>query len=422
MSALITALLLVTVNYQAAPADSITLKYCYQQVEDNYPNAENIELQQQITDLNVRIVNTRNYPQISLNGRASYQSEVTEFGLPGGGGAPAVSKDQYEASLQVNQNIFNGGAVGIQKELERVKGKQEIQSAKIELHKIRAQIDQVYFGILLSKQQQEAVRLFAKDITERINDVRSKVENGVLLKSQQLILEAELLKAEQDSIEIASNVKAGYAVLGQLIGETISEERKIMLPNPSYEIGTAQPVRPELALFESSRNAIEEQKKLAQTKKLPSVSAFGTAGYGRPGFNFLNDNFHDYYMIGLRVNWNFIDFLNSNEQDELLTLRQKTINQNEASFSLQLDASLTRISKHISAIEEKIIRDEEIIEIREKIVAESVLQLENGVITAREYVAELTNANRARLSLFTNRIKLIQAQADYRTAMGLEIQ
>ncbi|HBX64727.1 MAG TPA: hypothetical protein DEG32_00665, partial [Balneolaceae bacterium] len=378
MNALITALLLFSVNYQAAPADSITLKYCYQQAEANYPMAENVELQQQISDLNVRIVNTRNYPQISINGRASYQSEVTEFGLPGGGGPSAISIDQYEAALQVNQNIFNGGAVGIQKELERVKGEQEIQSTKIELHQIRAQIDQVYFGILLSNQQQEAVRLFTKDITERIDDVRSKVENGVLLKSQQLILEAELLKAQQDSIEIASNVKAGYAVLGQLIGETIGEDRELLLPNPSYEMGTAQPARPELALFESSRNAIEEQKKLAQTKKLPSVSAFGTAGYGRPGFNFLNDDFHDYYMIGLRVNWNFIDFLNSNEQDELLTIRQRTITQNEASFNLQLEAALNKISERISAIEQKIIRDEEIIEIREKIVAESVLQLENG--------------------------------------------
>jgi hypothetical protein len=44
------------------------------------------------------------------------------------------------------------------------------------------------------------------------------------------------------------------------------------------------------------------------------------------------------------------------------------------------------------------------------------------MITATEYITELTNANRARLSLFTNRIKLIQAQAEYRTAKGLEIE
>jgi outer membrane protein TolC len=421
MNTILTSLLILALNYPA-PTDSVTLKYCYQQAENHYPQAKKIQLQEQITELNLRIVNTGYYPQVSLNGRASYQSEVTEFGLPGGGGPPAVSKDQYEASLQVNQTIFNGGVTAIQKEIERAKGEQEILSTKVELHQLRRQIDQVYFGILLSQQQQETVALFSKDITERLNDVRSKVENGVLLKSQQLVLEAELLKAQQDSIEIESNVKAGYRVLGQLIGEELAQQTKLVLPTPSYEMEMAQKARPELALFESSRTALEQQKKLTQTQKLPRISAYGSAAYGRPGLNFLNDDFHDYYMVGVRLSWNFMDFLNADEQKEVLNIRQKTISQNEEAFNLQLDASLSKISERISAIEQKIVRDEEIIQIREQVVAESATQLENGVTTATQYITELTNASRARLSLFTNKIKLIQAQAEYRTAMGLEIQ
>ena len=421
MNTLLASLLIFSL-YQSVPADSITLKYCYQQAEEYYPTAKNMELQDRITELNIRIANTGYYPQVSVNGRVSYQSEVTEFGIQGGGGSPAVSKDQYEASIQVNQNIFNGGVVGIRKELELAKGNQEVISTEVELHRVRSQIDQVYFGILLSQQQKKTTELLITDLEERLNSVRSKVENGVLLRSQQLILKAELIKARQDSATVMSNIKSGYAVLGDLIGEDIPTSTRIILPEPAFEMSMARLSRPELALFESNSNTIEQQKKLAQTKKLPSISAFGTAAFGRPGLNFLNDDFHDYYMVGLRIKWNFMDFLNSGVEEEILSIRQKTIRQNEESFNLQLNAQLSGIIERIKAIEENIIRDKEIIEIREEVVAESVNQLENGMITATEYITELTNANRARLSLFTNRIKLIQAQAEYRTAKGLEIE
>ncbi|MCP9291941.1 TolC family protein [Gracilimonas sediminicola] len=421
MNTFLASLLIFTFVNQSAPSDSVPLNYCYQQAEEYYPAAKNVALQEKITELNIRIANTGYYPQLSVNGRASYQSEVTEFGLPGGG-PPPVSKDQYEASIQLSQNIYNGGVTAIRKDLERTQGMQEVLSTKVELQQVRAQIDQVYFGILLSQQQMEATKLMISELDERLESVRSKVENGVLLKSQQLILEAGLIKAKQDSASIMANIKSGYLVLGELIGEKLNPSTKLTLPDPVSEGVMTDLARPEMALFENSVKALEQQKKLAQTGKIPRISAFGTAAFGRPGLNFLNNDFHDYYMVGLRLNWNLMDFLNADEQNEVLNIRQKTIRQNEQSFTLQLQTQLSRIEERIKAIEENITRDKEIIEIREQVVAESSNQLENGVITATEYITELTNANRARLSLLTNEIKLVQARAEYRTALGLNLE
>jgi outer membrane protein TolC len=422
MNALFVSLLIFTFQANIPSDTTVTLKYCYQQAEEYYPAAQKKALQQKITALNVKIANTGYFPQISVHGRASYQSEVTEFSLPAGSGPPAVSKDQYEAAIQVNQNIYNGGVVGLRKELEKAQGMQEVLSTEVELHKIRAQIDQVYFGILLSQQQKNATELLISDLEERLKSVSTKVENGVLLNSVQLVLQAELIEAQQDSSSVMANIKSGYSILGELIGEEIPTSTKIKLPEPAFEMGMADIARPELALFESNSYAIGRQKELAKSKKLPRISAFGSAAFGRPGLNFLNDDFHDYYMIGLRINWSLMKFLNADEEEEILEIRQKTIRQNEATFDLQLNARLSRIEERIDAIEENIVRDKEIITIREQIVAQSVNQLENGVITATEYITELTKVNRARLSLFTNQIILIQAQTEYRTAMGLEIE
>jgi hypothetical protein len=44
------------------------------------------------------------------------------------------------------------------------------------------------------------------------------------------------------------------------------------------------------------------------------------------------------------------------------------------------------------------------------------------VITATEYVTELTRANQARLSLYINRVRLAQAKAEYLTTLGIRSQ
>lgn len=415
------ALLVAGTLQQPAPADSISLQYCYRQAVENYPTAKNIELQRKITDLNVEIAHSGYFPQIDVRGKATYQSEVTEVALPAGQGPPTPDNDQYEASVDVTQTIFNAGAVGIRKNLERVKGEREIASTQVQLHQIRGQVDQVYFGILLSKRQAETVQLLIENLEEQLSTVRSRVESGVMLPSQQHILEAELIKARQDSADTRSNIRAGYAVLGEITGEEIPTSTGLKLPEIETNYRSLQPQRPEYNEFENTQAVLNQQKELAKTKQWPRISAFGTAAYGRPGLNFLNNEFHDYYIVGVRVRWNFWDFINSDRESEALQIQQQKVTQNRRAFDRQLQASLDRISERIASVRENIERDQQIVELREQIVEETASQLKHGVITATEYITELTRANQAQLSLFINRVRLSQAQIDYMTTLGQPI-
>lgn len=422
MTFLTIALLSVLPVFGAAQPDSVSLEYCYEQAYEHYPTAKNIELQDKITELNIDIANTGYFPDVTVSGRATYQSEVsevTEIGLPGGGGPPAVSKDQYEASVDVTQTIFNGGAVGIRKELEQAKGRRHIHATKVELHQIRSQIDQVYFGILLSRQQAKTIGLLIENLEEQLSAVRSQVENGVLLPSQQYILKAELISARQDSIDNHSNIKVGYEVLSEIIGKEIIPETKLVLPKEQPGYQSFHPQRAALHLFESRRQILEQQRELVRTKQMPSLAAFGTAAYGRPGLNFLNDSFHDYYRGGLSIRWKLWDFVNAGRQQQVLKIEQQKIDREERAFRRQLNASLDRISERIVSIKENMKRDREIIDLREQVVEESASQLKIGVITATDYVTELTQAHRARLSLYINRVRLLQAQSEYLTTLGI---
>ncbi len=418
---IVTTLLSILLSLQPAVPDTLTLEYCYSRIENHYPLSQKIELQQDITDLNKKIANTASYPQLNFGAQATYQSEVTELQFPAGGEftGPKLSKDQYKATGDISQNIFNGGRVEIQKDLVEVQGRQQQQSTKIELRQITEQVNQAFFGILLAQQQVQVVSTLTKNLKSQISDVESKVRNGALLPSQQYILEAELVKARQDSVDIASNIRSGYRVLSQLIGQEVTSKTTLKDPNVEPILTDSLPhYRPEFDLFESHRRALDHQKELAQTNIWPSLSAFGTVAYGRPGFNVFDDNLHGYYIVGLRLKWNFWNARNSGFQRQIYNLQEKSVIEEERAFERQLRSRLSKIHEQINSLENQLQRDREIIDLRKKVVAEKSSQMKNGAATATEYITELTKATQAELSMMMRQIKLKQAKTEYQLTLG----
>lgn len=422
---LITIIAFLFSGLQSSTQDTLTLEYCYSRLESHYPISKKLELQNEITRLNKQIAHTAYYPQLNLGAKATYQSEVTEFQVPAGGQAigPDLSRDHYQVTLDVSQSIYNSGAVGIAKNLEEVKGEQESQAIQIQLHQLKEQVNRVYFGILLSRQQAAIIHSVSESLRSQVESMKSKVKNGVILPTQLYILEAELIKIKQDSIDIDANIEAGYDVLSRLIDRDLNTN--VSLEIPKIEAGfiakdTIAKLRPEFNLFESNRRYINYQKELAQTKLAPSLSAFGTAAYGRPGFNVFENDLHGYYLIGLKLNWNFWSARNAGTRKEVLNLQKKSLNEEEQAFERQLRASLDKIEEEIQSLENQIQRDKEIVALRNKVVKVVASQLENGTATATEYITELNKKTQAELSMRLHKTKLSQARIDYKTTMGIQ--
>lgn len=411
-------------NTDPAIVDTLNLDYCYDRIENHYPLARKMELQERITDLRLELAQTGYYPQIDLGGRASYQSEVTKFPTAGSGGAsfPALSKDQYRVTLDVTQPIYTGGRVGVRKNIEREKSRQEILATEVQLHEIREQVNEVYFGILLARQRSSTLSLLLENLTSQLETVRARIKNGVLLPSQQYILQAELARIQQDSIEVRSDIRSGIRVLGELIGQQVDVDAVLKVPNLKLQaLAEADVQRPEWLLFDSSSDLLDFRKELVNSEKLPVVSAFGLLSYGRPGYNFFNNDFHEFYMVGASVQWNFWGWNNSDEEKSILTIQQQQIQEDRQGFNRQLQMALLRIQEEIQSLQDQIDRDKEIIDLRKRIVEESESQLKNGVITATEYVTELNRAGEAQLALSARRIQLARMLVQYATTKGLSV-
>jgi outer membrane protein TolC len=159
-------------------------------------------------------------------------------------------------------------------------------------------------------------------------------------------------------------------------------------------------------------------KKLSNSKLVPRLFAYGSAGYGKPGFNMLLNEFQDYYIVGAKLSWNVWNWNRSRNEKDILDLHREIIGSNRAAFDQNLATDLERRLSEITKYESLLPKDQQIVDIRAGIVRTYASQLNNGVITATEYITELHAETEARLNLRIHEIQLVKAKYDYLAAAG----
>ena len=103
---------------------SLQTTYSLDQVlADSKSNAHISKLNELISQenvLNIKNLNSKFLPQFSFSAQATYQSETTGLDLNTPGfSIDRLSRDQYRAVLDVNQMIYDGGSIKLQKTINK---------------------------------------------------------------------------------------------------------------------------------------------------------------------------------------------------------------------------------------------------------------------------------------------------------------
>jgi hypothetical protein len=159
-------------------------------------------------------------------------------------------------------------------------------------------------------------------------------------------------------------------------------------------------------------------KKVAAVKRMPKFWAYGQAGYGKPGYNMLLNDFDDYYMIGAKLTWNVWNWNKTKNEKTILDLNKEIVESNKNAFDQGLATDLERKMAEIARIEALLPKDQEIADIRSGIVLTYASRLQNGVITATEYVTELHAETEAKLNQRIHEVQLARAKYEYLATAG----
>jgi len=248
--------------------------------------------------------------------------------------------------------------------------------------------------------------------------VEAQVNNGVALKSNLNVLKAELLKADQRAIELKASRKGYIDVLSIFINQSLPENTSLEKPAVQVAILSNEIQRPELKLYSTQKKLLGGQLKLIDSRNKPKASLFWQGGYGRPGLNFLENKFDFFYTTGVKLNWSFGGLYTQKREKKIIELNQQTVGIQKDVFLFNTNTQLKQQQSEVDKLQKLVDTDKEIIDLRISVKDAAKAQLENGVITANDYLREVNAEDQARQALITHQIQLLQAQINYQTISG----
>ena len=394
----------------------LTLQECYELATANYPLAKQSQLLATQNQLDQDVISKLKLPQLHLDAQATYQSDVIEVPIPNAGIQPP-NKDQYRATLSVNQLIYNGGATEASLNLNSAQLKSKQKQVEINLYQLKQKINQLYFSILLSQETDLLLKSKQEQLQARLQEVNSGITYGLLLPASDKVLEAELLKLKQQFTEVESNKAALIETLSQIIGQSLSASTTFQNQLMETDLKT-ELKRPELELFQLKKEEIEGNEALIMKQHSPKILGFATGGYGNPGLNMLDNSFQPFYVVGVKLNWQVFDWNSNKKQRESLSINKDIIDIESETFKLNTTIELNQQQKEIDKLETFITSDLEIINLRKEVLKAADSQLKNGVITSSAYITELTNLYEDENTLVKHNIQLQLAKANYKVING----
>lgn len=410
---LTTAIILV---FQTSIRAAVTLDECRSLAAENYPLVKQYELVEKSTDYSISNAKRNYLPQLSLSAQATYQSEVVEFSdelknLFGtlGVNYAGIDKDQYRATIELQQNIWDGGISKAQRKKAEAEGESSARSIETEIYSINERIDQLYFGILILKARQEQNIKLREMLKSNCDKIEGMLKNGTAMQSDLDAVLAELLAAEQDYQRITASCKAYCNMLSLFTGTEITPETGFVLPEAIYD-PDGENRRPELSLIEARISELDAEEFALKRASNPKIGAFAQGFYGNTGLNMFKDmmqhRWSANYIVGIKLQWNISQYYTQRNTKNKIALARLQLQNNKKTFLFNSDIKKREIEGEVTKMQEIMRRDDEIIKLRRSVREAAESKYRNGVIYIADLLREITLENNAEIAGRLNRIEL----------------
>ncbi|MBK8503880.1 MAG: TolC family protein [Saprospiraceae bacterium] len=371
----------------------LSMKDCLQKVRSSAAESEQIDLELQSADLRKKVLSRNYWPQTSLSGKATWQSEVTSLPieLPNFD-IPTVSQDQYAMNLDFNQLIYDGGMTKALFEIRDLESELKIDQLEVGLVSTDKHAIDLFFQISLQKQLLVNANLLLDQLDQSLSRSEKLLSGGIIDKKDALAIKVKVIETSQKAKEASYyllTAKESLAKLMNIEGTDFDiSDSSISTPTDNQQFVK----RPELKSLEAKERLILAQNHLNEAKVKPSMAAFVNTGYGRPGLNFLANKFDFYTMAGVRLSVP-LDHLYTRKKEmenQINTLAAEDTRLTRENVALNFSIAEKRLLGELEKLEAWLMEDDQIIDMRQQILTVSKSKWEGGVITTTEYLAEVT--------------------------------
>jgi outer membrane protein TolC len=375
----------------------------------------------------VKNIEVERRPSVSTLGQAQYQSDVPQPPPVNGIVLFLPPKDTYDLSVRVDQRIFDP-ALEPRLALAKADLAESQARLRVALFGIRDEVNEAFFTAALLQEQIGALGATLTGLETRLRETNVRVREGAAVQGDADAIEATLLQQRQQDEELRASRGAALARLSRLVGRTINADAVLALPALDDAVVRSRAeldrlrARPEYEQFERARDRAAKQGDVSAAAERPQLSAYGRAGYGKPGLNFISNEFEPYATAGVQLQWKTWTWGTAGREREAQKLQQDIVAAEEAAFSARVRRGVENDLASIERLQSALSTDDRIIALRENIDRVARVRLDEGVITAAEYLDRNTEFLTARFAQGRHRVELAQARARLLTTLGLEVR
>ena len=248
-------------------------------------------------------------------------SKVDQDSLPKFGGQSFSSDENWDAGVQVNQNVFAAG-----KYWNYFKqGRFEEKAAEFELAAVLQDtlfaVREKFYDVLLARAQVEVQKELLTLQQEELDSETKKRDAGTVSDFNVLRAEVAVANSRTPLIRAENNARLAIEELSRVLGlgaEDGSTQKIDVQGELGFEpyvttqeavVETAQKKRPELERLRLLVEAAKRGVRVAQAAYLPEISVHG--GYAAqkdPASQDFSDDLHG-WQVGAKASWNIFDSL-----------------------------------------------------------------------------------------------------------------
>ena len=420
-------LLIVIILPMLVQVQAQTLEECQQAAVRNYPMIRQYDLIAKTTDLTVSNIQKGWLPQVSASAQATLQSDVTAFPdqiqqvyQTMGIDMKGLRKDQYRVGIDVQQTVFDGGAISSQKAIAREQGNVQTAQTEVNMYHVRQRVNEMYFALLLLDEQLVLNRDLQELLTQNEKKLASMLKGGTAAESDYQNVKAERLNVVQQMTSLEAQRSALTRMLSTFCGLEVTA---VVKPVPSAAVAQQQTnQRPELKAIDAQLRLADAQEKALNAALMPKLGVFAQGFYGYPGYNMFEDMMGRKWslngMIGARLTWNIgALYTRKNDKAKIQMQRESAENQRDVFlFNNQLEQVQQR--EGIVRYQKLMKDDEEIIRLRSSIRKAAESKLQHGIIDVNDLVREINAENAARVQQSVHEIEMLKEIYDLNFTQG----
>ena len=405
-----------------------TLEECQQAAERNYPLIHQYGLIEKTTELTVANIQKGWMPQVSAQAQATYQTDVAAWPdqmktMMAGMGIDALkglTKDQYRVGVDINQTVYDGGAISSQKAIVREQGKVQAAQNEINIYNVRKRVNEMYFSLLLLDEQIKLNRDLQELLLGNERKLASMLKNGTAAESDLQNVKAERLNAVQQATNLESQKQMLQRLLGTFCGIEVKEVRKPVVSHTVAQQPTG--LRPELKALDAQIGVLNAQEKALNAALMPKLGVFAQGFYGYPGLNMFEDMLHHDWslngIIGARLTWNIGALYTRKNDKAKLQLQRDMTETNREVFLFNNNLEQIQQNENITRYKKLMADDEEIISLRQAVRKAAESKLSHGIIDVNDLVRETNAENAARVQQSVHEIEMLKEIYDLQYVTG----